>query len=266
VDAVAGTAAVAAEAYLSVSSAERAWHRELGTDPYTSNDVLQNAVSSVAWADRLGRFGIKQVGIPKIPGVDIIDDVNDAVWSKDPYELRDYNQGILQAAGADEDLIEQFFDNRAMSPTLQTLLIAALAHMETTTGRELVIRGTFILETETEARFYVESAMMLAWYHSNEDPITRIDEGTSIPVGIRPDGSTISMFAADRLYWNETVADNAAHYLSARDSDDPVTHDVWLSGSASDRVHREAGARGWDIHENLSIMTTTDAQESLNEQ
>lgn len=262
IDAVAGTAAFAVESYLSISSAERAWHRELGTDPYTSNEVLQKAVKSVAWADRLGRFGIRQVGIPKIPGVDIIQDVNEAVWSKDPYELKDYNRGILEAIGADEGLIEAFLDSHALSPTLQTFLVAAIADMEGIEGRDHVVRGTLTLISETEARFYTQSAIMLAWYHHEEDPVVSIDDDTSLPVGIKADGTTVMILPADYLYWNETLATAAEVYRAARDSDEPVWHEIWLTGEASERTHHEAAVLGWDIHENLAIMTAPDTEES----
>jgi len=68
------------ESYLGVGKAQRNWARKLGTDPYSSNEVLQAAVKEVAWAERLGKFGMGFAGVPKIPGADIIGDVNEAVW------------------------------------------------------------------------------------------------------------------------------------------------------------------------------------------
>ena len=65
------------ESFLGVSSAHRAWSRKLGTDPYSSNEVLRAAIREVAWAESLGSFGMGFAGIPAIPGADIIGEVND---------------------------------------------------------------------------------------------------------------------------------------------------------------------------------------------
>ncbi len=46
------------ERFFGVSGAERAWARKLGTDPYSTNETLRAAIKEVAWAERLGRFGI----------------------------------------------------------------------------------------------------------------------------------------------------------------------------------------------------------------
>ncbi|MDH3719340.1 MAG: hypothetical protein OES79_14570, partial [Planctomycetota bacterium] len=45
------------ESYLGVGKAQRNWARKLGTDPYSSNEVLQAAIKEVAWAERLGKLG-----------------------------------------------------------------------------------------------------------------------------------------------------------------------------------------------------------------
>ena len=39
------------ESFFGVSGAERAWSQKLGTDPYSSNEVLRAAIKEVAWAE-----------------------------------------------------------------------------------------------------------------------------------------------------------------------------------------------------------------------
>ena len=82
---VTGTAVDLTEGYFGVGKAQRAWSQKLGTDPYSSNEVLQAAIKEVAWAEPLGKFGMGFAGVPSIPGADIIGEVNNAVWSLDPW-------------------------------------------------------------------------------------------------------------------------------------------------------------------------------------
>ena len=252
-----------AGSYFGVTTAERQWHRKLGTDPYTSNGVLREAVSSVAWADRLGRFGIRQAGIPRIPGVDVIDDVNDVVWSSDPYALRDLNRARLLDAGADDELIAAFFENPSLSPTLQTYLIAAIADLDGVAGRDGIVRQSLVTRSETEARFFAESVVLLAWYHRNQAAIESLGAELAIPTGVKADGGTAMLLAADLVYWTEATAAAASRHVSSRDASTvPHAHEIWLTGGVSDRARVELTALGWDIHENLTIMTVTDPQGS----
>ena len=151
------------ESVFGVSGAQRAWAQKLGTDPYSSNEVLQAAIKEVAWAERLGRFGMGFAGVPEIPGASIIGDVNDAVWSKDPYELQDMNRERLVATGADEELIEQYLENPKMSPSQQTLLTAAIAEIEGAEGRDGILRPALNAESEAEANFLIHSVPMEEW-------------------------------------------------------------------------------------------------------
>lgn len=255
VDVVSDTATVVAEGYFGVSRAERNWHREFGTDPYSSNPVLRKAIKSVAWADRLGRFGIKSVGIPKIPGVDILGDVNEAVWSKDPYELQDLNRARLRDAGADEPLIERFFKQTTLSPTQQTLLIAAIADLEGASGRAGIVMQSLNALSETEARFFVQSTVMLAWYHRNHSPLAEISTQLTVPVGIRPAGGFTAVLAADHMYWNETIAKAVGQRMASLDNPADRLHELWTTGRVSARCREELTSLGWEIFENLTIIT-----------
>lgn len=265
-NAVSEAATAVAEGYFGVSRAERNWHRELGTDPYSSNPVLRKAIKSVAWADRLGRFGIKSVGIPKIPGVDVLSDVNEAVWRKDPYELRDFNRALLRDAGTDETLVGRFFEETALSPSQQTLLVAAIADLEGASGRSEIIRQSLNALSEAESRFFVQSTVMLAWYHRNQAPLAEISTQLTIPVGIREDGGVTAVLAADHMYWNETIANAVGQRMAAADDSAEQVHELWLTGVVSERCRAELTALGWEIYENLTIIKQPGSSETTTKQ
>jgi hypothetical protein len=240
------------ESYFGVSGAERAWAQKLGTDPYSSNEILRTAIKEVAWAERLGKFGVAFAGLPEIPGADIIGGVNKAVWSKDPYELQDLNRARLTAAGADEESIKKFLDNPRMSPTQQTLLTAAIAELTDVEGRAGILSRSLIAKTDAEVRFFVRSVALLAWYHLNQSSIVSVTTDTLIPGGLTEDGKAAMLFAVDHLYWTEEVAraDDVFAGLGAPTSN--ISREVWLLGTASERCRTELSAIGWDVHENLA--------------
>lgn len=238
------------ESYMGVDKAQRNWSRKLGTDPYSSNEVLQAAIKEVAWAERLGNFGMGFAGIPKIPGANIISDVNEIVWSKDPYELRDLNQSRLVATGADEELIAAYLDNSRMTPSQQTLLTAAIAELEGVDGRDGILRQSLNPETEPEINFFIKSLTLLAWYHRNQNPLASVDTSAAIPAAILANGTTVLAFAVDHVYWTETIAQVAQNYANLGAAGQ--VREVWLLGSASERCRAEMENLGFTVHVNVA--------------
>ena len=242
------------ESAFGVSGAERAWAQKLGTDPYSSNETLRAAVKEVAWAESLGRFGMGFAGIPEIPGADIIGEVNEAVWSKDPYELQDLNRARLVATGAEETLVEEYIENPRMSPSQQTLLTAAIAEIEGAKGRDGILRQALNAETESEANFLIQSVTMLAWYHINQKPITAVMTYSAVPVGVTENGTAALLFAVDHVYWTDTIADAAQNHAAQAAGEQDSVGEVWLLGSASDRTRQELTGLGFSVHENVGSM------------
>lgn len=240
------------ESVMGVSGAERAWAKKLGTDPYSSNEVLQEAIREVAWAEKLGSFGMSFAGVPKIPGADIIADVNDAVWSKDPYELKDLNRARLDGTGANAELVEAYLDTPLLTPTQKSVLTAALAEMDPIEGREGVLVQALNVRNPVEANFLVDSVIMLAWYHLNQKPLTAVKTYAAVPVGVAGDGTSALIFAADHVYWTESIAEAAAGH--GREIDVEAGGEVWLLGTASERTRTELKDIGFMLQENVAEL------------
>jgi len=245
------------ESYLGVDKAHRAWSRKLGTDPYSSNKVLHDAIKEVAWAERLGRIGMGFAGVPKIPGADIIGDVNEAVWGKDRYELRDLNQARLVATGADDALIEQYLDNPRMTPTQQTLYTAAIAELADVAGRDGMLRQALLPDTEAELGFLIRSAMLLAWYNINREPIESVNTNAVLPAGVINNGTIVVLAPVDHMYWTDTIAEAAADFANVADREQHL--EAWLLGSASDRCRAELEALGFTVRtDTVSLLELGD--------
>ena len=247
------------ESFFGVTSSERAWAAKLGTDPYSSNEALRAAIKSVAWTERLGRFGVGFAGIPEIPGTDIIADVNEAVWSKDPYELQDLNRARLVDTGADEALIEQYLENPWMSPSQQTLLTGAIAELKDVQGRGGILQQALISRTEAEAGFFIKSVALLAWYHLNQEPFESVLTNTVIPAGITADGKVVLTLAVDYVYWTDDVAEAIANLARLRPDRTERPHEIWMLGTTSPRCREELTALGFFVHVDLAATLAADA-------
>ncbi len=240
------------ESFFGVSGAERRWAKKLGTDPYSTNVTLRAAIKEVAWAERLGRFGIGFAGIPEIPGADIIGEVNQAVWSKDPYELQDLNRALLVATGADEELIEKYLKYQRFSPTQQTVLTAAIAELADVKGRAGILTQAMNARTDAEVRFFVRSVALLAWYHLNQNPIVSVNTDAVLPAGFTETDKSVVLVAADHVYWSESLAQAADRFTQSGADVVIATREVWLLGSTSERCNHEMTNLGWDVHQNLA--------------
>jgi len=240
------------ETYLGVGKAQRDWARKLGTDPYSSNEVLQAAIKEFAWAERLGKFGMGFAAVPKIPGANIISDVNRAVWSMDPYELKDLNRARLVATNATEELIEAYLENALLTPSQQTLLTAAIAELEGVSGRDGILSQTLRLEGEVEINFFIKSMTMLAWYHRNQNPVASVDTSNAIPAAILGNGATVLAFAVDHVVWTDTISKAAAEYAGL--SDEGQVSEIWLLGTATERCNVELSALAVDVHSGVATM------------
>jgi hypothetical protein len=215
----------------------------------------------VAWADRLGRFSIKFAGIPRIPGADYIADANKIVWSKDPYELKDYNLKVLRDSGVDEESIEAFLDNPWFSPTMETTLIAALKSLHGVAGRRHVLTAATNVASEAEARFVLESIVAMTWYNAERSPIREFMEDEHFPFASTGAGLLLVILPVDYLVWTAEMsglAETAAQ--QHRSGIDPGQRELWLLGGASARAKQGITALGWTVRDNqLAVIRATAA-------
>lgn len=237
--------------YFGVTAAERRWAQKLGVDPYTSNDVLRKEIKKVARVDSAGRFGVKLLPIPRIPGVSAIKTVNKVAWSKDPYELQDFNRERLRSIGVEEATIAAFFEVPWISPSGQTILITNLVGLEGAENRQLAIEQVLDLESLDEGRFFVQASEMLAWLHENEAPVVRLLRGVRTLVGLTSDKREIVPAPVDHLQWTPELVELAEGRAPELDVPGLRSRELWLIRNASELCHERLETRGWRIETEL---------------
>jgi hypothetical protein len=239
-----------ASSEVGVDAAERRWHRKLGTDPYTTNPVLREAVTRVAKLDAGAGFAFGQLPIPEPDAMDYLEDAGNLVWSQSRGELRAINAARLAALGTPPEAIAAFLDHPWFSPTLQTVMILMLNRMEDVEGRGEWTAHVLDADSESVALFLTENVVLMAWYHEHREPLKRIIPATPAATALSDDGRVVAFASADHIRWSQAVAANLAK-TEAIVPGAPL--EIWLPGTLSERTRQELADRGVEPHEGIPL-------------
>jgi hypothetical protein len=245
--------------YLKISGAELKWYAKLGVDPYTDNEILRKAVTSVARVEGLTSFGMKFTGMPGIPGASEARKTMDLVWKTDPWELRLANRKKLLAAGLTEETARSFEDNPSMSLSQQTALLQTLDQLAGVQGRETVIARAIDLASREEASQLVSSLALLARFHKQQVPLKEFLAGTRLPVARTTKGALVGLILSDALFWTAAVAEGAKEFAAAYAGDPAKERQIWVVGEASAAVKSGVGALGWAVNDRWQLQAPEDA-------
>ena len=244
---------------LGFSLAKRQIAAHLGVDVYSSNPILQEKLTNVAWAAYAGGMGSRLLTIPvtgplgfALMGTTFSATMNDLVRDSTPEDLRHLNRQLLLNMGAKEPLIEQFLNHPWYSPRHETVLVHALVEMTEVGHRGRFLEMAILAQSEEDALFFQQLAEMMANYHHSVitiDELLLLDQ--EFIVGFTTDHSLVAMLPYPRLLWTKPVAHAAAIILSVWQS---MSHKVqraelWHTGYLTTRARQELEDRGFMIHD-----------------
>ena len=151
---------------------------KLGVDPYSTNEVFQNELNKVAWPAFLGKFtvdlGMAAVGGPALSAVNWTSSLTESLRDKNPAELHLMNLGLLtNDMGVSRETADAFLNNRAISPTTQTILVAALAQLGNIPAQAELIRQAATSQDEHDALAFQQSVQLMADLNQRS-PVARI--------------------------------------------------------------------------------------------
>ena len=210
---------------------------KLGVDPYTTNEVFQKELNKVAWPAFLGKFavdlGMAAVGGPALAAVNWTSTLTDALRDKSPAELRLMNLGLLtDNMGVARWDADAFLNNNAISPTTQTVLVAALAQLGNIPGQAEFIRHAATSQDEHDAIAFQQSVQLMANLN-NSMRIARITHLNDLPVCQTNDGTVVVPIQWDYAAWTP-MTERFITALKAQKFTTPVAgYTVILTGVVS---------------------------------
>jgi hypothetical protein len=186
-----------AENLIGFSKVKRALALKLGVDPYSTNEVFQRELNKVAWPAFAGGFAVR-LGMGAVTGGAGLA-LSAANWTstlinelreKSPVDLRLMNLDKLLDMGLAREDAVAFLNNTAISPTAQTILVAALEQLDGTLGRDEFIRQASNSEDEHDALFFQQCAQLMAKLNTIA-PLARITQLNGLPACLANDGNVL---------------------------------------------------------------------------
>jgi hypothetical protein len=253
-DKVASDAVRYAQRYLGVTDAERRWYQKLRVDPYTSNEVLRQAVHRLARLDAAAGLSMHFASLPRMPYGSQMDRAMDAIYNENPAVLRARRRELLKGYGLSAAEISHFEHALLLNPTRQSILVEIAKSLDGVAGRDELFRHAVTVTSVEEVQVFLRSAALLPALHAQK-PLARILPGVRIPAVQRADGHVLLIGAFDSVYWTQDVAGYESALRQALAGDAP--REVWLSGAISPRARAELSQRGWEVHDQAAAMLSS---------
>jgi hypothetical protein len=234
---------------LGVNSAARRWAQKVGADPYTTNPILKKALTDIGQIDAAGGIAAKvAVPIPMVVGTTA--SVGNLVWSKDPEELLKLNELQLKELGVKGDTIKQLYLSKGFTLTMQTLLANAL-HAVKVPGCGDYVATAAEADTEREAVFFVESALMLSKFNEQARVAAVLTDSRAL-VAKAKDGRAVVLLPVDWVRWTAAFEKALAEIETrARQELGSSGLELRMTGTMSAAAKKEVTARGFKLTEGL---------------
>jgi hypothetical protein len=235
-----------AQNLLAVSSFKREYAQKFDIDVYSSNEVLQKELNSVAWAAAAGNLTLGAasmvtgaVVLQVASGVRSLEQAKSIVNALPATELSRRNREALRQMRVPDPIADRFLENRMLSPRHQTVIVEAMKALRAVPGRSAFIQYAARADSEDAALLFQEMAELLAGYHRTVAPIRRVEIYLNVPVAYTEKGSAVVLLPIDRLLWTERTSGIATGLAQTLPKPLPVHQtEVWLTGDASNRAHQ----------------------------
>lgn len=194
------------------SKAKRDIALQLGVDPYSSNEVLQKQLNSIAWAAFGGSMTFRGALIPVggaaasiASGVNLAESATAALRDSSPADLRSAGIKRLVAIGVPSENATTFVSNPFWSPTEQTLFLIALGTLDDVRGRAQLVRLASGATDEVDALFFRRTAELLAKIN-RETPLEALSSAKGFPVALTKDGTLVVALEWDYASFTEKAS------------------------------------------------------------
>jgi hypothetical protein len=233
-----------AQNLLAVSSFNREYAQKLDVDVYSSNEVLQRELNSVAWASAAGNLTLGAasmvtgaVVLQAASGLRTLEQAKNIVNALPASELSRRNREALRQMAVPDAVADRFLQNRVLSPRHQTVIVEGMKVLRGVAGRPAFIQYASRADSEDAALLFQEMAELLADYHQTVAPIHRVDIDVNIPVAHTAKGLAMVLLPIDRLLWTERTSAIATSLSRTLTTPQPAKHvEVWMTGDASVRT------------------------------
>lgn len=223
--------------------------KSLGVDPYTTNPVLAEKLTDIAWVAFSGRLTVNAMVTAFVPvsiAISGTSFTHDLVYDTPAADLIVMNQQKMLAMGASDAQAQALLNNRWYSLSVLTSLVTELERLPRVTGRPEVIVLAATALNEEEARFFAASVQLLARLNETERPLGKV-VGRGTVFGVASGGAVIVPAPVDYVSWTERIG-----RFAERSDLKAAKRSVWLTGKVSPLAERGFQGLGWILYEAAS--------------
>jgi hypothetical protein len=221
----------------------------LGVDPYTTNLVLSERLTDVAWVAFSGRMTIQTLTFLLVPysgAMTAVSATNRAVWDTTAGDLVTQAEARFRETGATSDQVGALMQNPQYSLSALWSLATGLERLKDVARRDLVVSFATVAETQDEVKFMVGAVNMLARYHEAVARIAKVSAPGPI-LGRTAAGAVVLPAPVDYISWTDTLG----RVVPTQDFQVPEKV-LFLSGQASPLARKNLVSRGWTINESYT--------------
>lgn len=220
--------------------------KQLGVDPYTDNERLQEEMDKVTWAFFAGglplRIGVTIAGggVSRILGATEFVGLPETLYQLTASELDYRDRNSLKEMGVPPEEVDAMFANPSLIRSVRHQLVSTLAAIPVE-GRLSIVEQITACDSVWRARFFHDALQLLLWRHQTS-PYRGLGVHGRLSVGIAPDGAIEIPAPVDYVVWTEEVADFASREDIAR-----YQRRLILQGNLSEETKTQLESAGWEV-------------------
>ncbi len=231
--------------HLGYDSAKRRWARQLGVDPYSKNEILQESLGRIAWASSIGGVAGDFV-VPSSEVFSYAGKARELVWDRPAYQLEREIVDILKDCGLEKGLIHEFRDTPFYSLTEKMELCLGFKRFRDSGDVSFLVDFSLRAENDEDAALMIRTVGILITYSEQVAGIASIGERRGMLYACSDRGYDIYPLAVDYLHWTPLVYDAL---LSEELQSDK--REIWVSGRVSSIAKLRLRTHGWEVFDGI---------------
>lgn len=244
---------------------KRAFAVELGVDPYTDWEPLQEALASVARAAFAGGITAKAamgmategtaLELPVL-ALGLTSTMKKKLVDNPPERLAELHREDLAGLGISETAIEPFLDNHHYSPMEKLQFVEALTRMKGTEGLEILVVHASSAPDKLVARFMQQQSEMMAKFV--EQSPSSVLLAKKMPLLKTQDGRVVGIFPLDYVVWTQRLATIMQDLTPQIDGEAEASgREMWFEGVVSSETREGMKVNGWTVKEKTQLLIDT---------
>jgi hypothetical protein len=241
---------------------KRAFAVELGVDPYTDWEPLQEALASVARAAFAGGITAKAamgmategtaLELPVL-ALGLTSTMKKKLVDNPPERLAELHREDLAGLGISEAAIEPFLDNHHYSPMEKLQFVEALTRMKGTEGLEILVVHASSAPDKLVARFMQQQAEMVAKFVEKSPSSVLLAK--KMPLLKTQDGRVVGIFPLDYVIWTQRLATIMQDLTPQIDGEAEASgREMWFEGVVSPETREGMKVNGWTVKEKTQLL------------